>query len=924
MVARKCRLALKSSALPSLGIALATSLVALIAATAGAQPNRPNVVVILSDDAGYNEFGFSSALTGVPTQYETPNLDALALQSKVARNGYASPLCTPSRVGLLTGLYQHRFGIEQVLGNSLSITTGLPGAATTIGDRMKALGYSTGMVGKWHVGYQQGVNRPNDMGFDEFFGFLSGGRSYYAEGAPSNFLLRNSTNVENEWRTQGNPGLYDPVRGRYLADAIGEEAANFINNHANDEEPFFLYMAPVSPHDPYITKQQDYDHFAHIADPVRRTHAAMQFALDRSVGMVTAALAANGVDDETIVIFANDNGGPGPKDNAPFNQFKNTLFEGGVRVPYLIKAPGLASGVYDAPISILDVAPTIVAAAGGAIPADQTDGVDLLPHLSGADATDPHEALFFRQNAAWGMRKGNWKFGKLGQVFPLALYNVVADRGETINLVNSQPAVVQELSREFTRWEAQMDKPRFSAFGVADRNDFDHFVFRVDQASATNWNAASIWHEGGAPPHVVTMIVDDAYASAILEFPVKQGGDFTAANNMTRQSGMTFMANELRFTGIFSGAASRTGTINGAPVLLVTNLAGQAPRLLFSATSSNANGFAFAISNELQLLNDLEIAGNGTQAFTINGAIKDYDEPRSVVKTGTSVVTLGGANTFGGSLMVTAGRIRLNGPTAAIDGAASISIGNGGTFELNDGRVDAASINVSAGGSLVVNPSLVAAGDFQANIINQGSVALGGATPGTLIQTGAFQQTTGALRIRIGKESAINVTDKLQITGTAQLGGLLDLEIVSLGSGNLLPMPGDTFQILSAIGGLSGTFATTDLPLTSNGLGWQVLYTATTVSLKTLLAADFDANGVVDGLDLVKWKAGFGITSGATFMQGDADRDGDVDSSDFFAWQRSLGLSAASFPAVAGVPEPATASLLLCAAVGVLRRRRRV
>lgn len=909
---------------------IAGATAALIASALGgecalAQSSKPNVIVILTDDAGYSDFGFSAALNSVNFIGSTPNLDALAAQSVVARQGYASPLCSPTRAGLLTGQYQQRIGIERVLGNDLSQTGGFAAGVTTIADRMKAQGYTTGMIGKWHMGYIDGVNRPNDVGFDEFFGFLSGSRSYYLEGGPANVMLRNDVNVEAQWRTQGNPALYDPNAGRYVTDAFGEEAAAFINNHANEADPFFLYLPLTAPHDPYNHKQQDYDAFPEIADVNQRGNAAMVKALDRAVGMVTAALTANGIDDETMIIFLNDNGGAGRMNKQPWREGKNTAYEGGVRVPYMIKAPGLTPGTYNSPITLYDIAPTIVAAAGGTIPSGETDGVNLLPYLSGANTSSPHEALYFRNNSAWAVRQGDWKLGRMNGAGGVVLFNVATNPAENNNQYNAQPAIVDQLTKLFTKWEAQMTKPKFGSLGVNDRNLFDHFVYRVDQADAGNWSTVQMWTKGGAPAQNVTLTTEDAYANAVLEFGVKQGGNYTASNNMLRQSGLTFMANELRFTGSFSGGVDRTGTVNGTAMVLVKNLMGGGPKVQITATSTGANNFAFTLANELQLLDDLEITGEGTQPLTISGAIKNYDEPRHVIKTGSSVVTLGGANTFGGMLLVAGGRVRLDGAAAAINGASAITVNAGGTFELNDGTVVTPTLSVAPGGSLITNPALLTAGDLQAAIVNQGSIALGGASPGTLNQTGAFQQTmSGALKIRIGKQGAVNLADKLQITGTAQLGGLLDLDIVNLGSGSLLPMPGETFQILSAAGGLTGAFAVTDLPLTSNGLGWQVLYAGTTVSLKTLLAADFDANGVVNGLDLVKWKAGFGITSGATFMQGDADRDGDVDSTDFFAWQRSLGLSAANFPAGASVPEPAAASLLLCAAVGLLRRRRRV
>lgn len=900
--------------------------VALLTSEAVAQPAKPNVVLILTDDAGYSDFGFSAALNNVAFQGSTPNIDALAQQSVVARQGYASPVCSPTRVGLMTGRFQQRLGAERVLGNDLSETWGLTGNETTIADRMKSLGYTTGMVGKWHIGYVNGVNRPNDAGFDEFFGFLSGNRRYYGESGPSNIMLRNTTNVEAQWRTQGDSSLYDPTRGRYVTDAFGEEATAFINNHANDANPFFLYLPVSAPHDPYESKQQDYDAFPGITDVTQRTTAAMIKALDRSVGMVTSALAANGIDDNTMILFINDNGGAGQGNNKPFRDFKNTAFEGGIRVPFMIKAPGLAPGTYDSPVNIYDVTPTVVAAAGGTVPAGQTDGVNLLPFLSGADTSAPHDALYFRSGLAWAIRKGDWKLGRMSPSLnaSIVLVNVATNPAENFNQYNLQPAVVDDLTKDFTRWEATMTKPAYGSVGADDRNKFDQFVFRVDQATSANFSDANMWTEGGAPAHNVTLGIEDAYANAILEFGVKQGGDYTASNNMLRQSGLTFMANQLRFSGSFSGAANRSATINGNAMVLVKNLAGQGPQIQFTATSTNANGFAFTVANQLQLLDNLEITGNGTQAFAITGAIKDFDAPRNVLKTGTSVVTLGGPNTFHGTLSVNAGRIRLDGAAAAINGAASIAVANGATFEVNDGSINTSTINVAPGGKLIFNPAQLTATDLQTGVVNQGSVALGGATPGTVNMTGSFLQSSGALTIRIGKQGATNLFDKLQVAGPAELGGLLDLDLVNLGSGNFTPAPGATFQILSATGGITGMFSATDLPLTANGLGWQVLTTASSVTLKTLLAADFDANGVVNGLDLLKWKAGFGITSGATFMQGDANRDGRVDGEDYFAWQRSLGLSAATFPVSGAVPEPAAAALLLLAAAALPGARRRL
>ena len=168
--------------------------------------SKPNIVVILSDDGGYNEYGFNAAVSGpggtaTANGAVTPNLDALAAQGVVARQAYAAPLCGESRAALLAGVYNQRLGIVENLGNDINQPFGFAAGQKLLPSYLKDLGYSTGMVGKWHEGYTSGVNRPTDLGFDEFFGFLSGGRSYYGDSVASNAMLRGNTNVENTWRS---------------------------------------------------------------------------------------------------------------------------------------------------------------------------------------------------------------------------------------------------------------------------------------------------------------------------------------------------------------------------------------------------------------------------------------------------------------------------------------------------------------------------------------------------------------------------------------------------------------------------------------------------------------------------------------------------------------------------------------------------
>ncbi|MCA9241869.1 MAG: sulfatase-like hydrolase/transferase, partial [Planctomycetales bacterium] len=348
-----------------------------------------NLVVILVDDGAYAEFGFSNDLFSQGHVTSTPTIDALAQSGTIFSQGYVSaPLCGPSRVGLLTGQYSQRIGYENNITTNASTSQGLPAATLTIADHLKALGYTTGMVGKWHLGYQDGVNRPPDAGFDEFYGMWSGARSYFPLPSTSSIdqIRRGDVSIESTWRTEGDPSLYDPVKGRYITDAFGEESADFINRHASDEQPFFLYTSMTAPHSPLEVKQEDYDYFdGLISDPGERTIAAMNHATDRAVGMIHQALQDNNIAENTVIVFLNDNGAPirsyDSSPNDPFQGNKGSLWEGGTRVPFFIAGAGASAQVYDQPVTALDILPTFVSMAGGDPDGVDTDGVDLTPFL---------------------------------------------------------------------------------------------------------------------------------------------------------------------------------------------------------------------------------------------------------------------------------------------------------------------------------------------------------------------------------------------------------------------------------------------------------------------------------------------------------------------------------------------------------------
>jgi autotransporter-associated beta strand protein len=906
-----------------------------VAGISRAQGPKPNIVVIMSDDAGYNEFGFSSAVVGQTTQFETPNLDALAQRSVVARNGYApAPLCSPTRAGLLTGRYQQRFGFDYNLDSNGHVPNegALPDNELTIADHLKALGYSTGMIGKWHVGYEEGVNLPNDKGFDEFYGMWGGGRDYFADWHPARIIRKGTQNYESQYRAGGNPADYDPIQGRYVTDAFGDEAADFISRHAGEEQPFFLYMTPIAPHTPHQPKQQDLAHFAHVPDGGVQIRAALSYALDRSVGQVLDAIddpngdgnTSDSIRDNTIVVFVNDNGGTNINDNTPFAGNKGLTWEGGIRVPYLIYAPGVEAGVYDKPVIGYDILPTVYAAAGGNVAQLNSDGVNLIPYLSGENTGTPHEALFWRTNNIWAVRKGDWKLGDFtGAGFLPTLYNLATDQGETTNVAAQHPEIVADLLKELTRWEATLDKPEW---GIIAANPIDHFVHQGGAFSF--WNVGSVWKNPGTGDPV-TMTRADGYANAILEFQTRNTSSYASSNNLTRMTKQEFMLNEIRLTGNFTGQSNFFGKIQDNSVIFVKSLVGEGPKIRLDATSSGtAARFDFLVTNEMLLLDDLEITGNGTQAFLIAGDLRDYDAPRSVKKTGTSSVTLAGNNTFHGNLTILGGQVKLTrndfrvAPVGAINGANSIVIGNAGSFAMDSGVVNASLIDNSAGGGFQFTGGELRVTDFVGNLTNQGGNYSPGASPAISSVTGNFTQSSGKLTIELAGTTPGNGFDQLLVNGTATLGGALDVDLLN----GFVPKAGDSFDILRVFGGITGTFANTLFP-TIPGITWRLAYDPLAVRLivdaaVNGLPGDFNFNGVVDAADYSLWRNEFGA---AGSNPADADGNGIVDHGDYAIWRANFGKTAppASGSALSGVPEPNAFMLSCFAAMATFFARRR-
>lgn len=444
----------------NLPLRLACLLIGLCSATFAAAATRPNVLLIIADDLGYGEL----SCQGNP-QVPTPHIDAIAKNGVRFTSGYVSgPYCSPTRAGLMTGRYQERFGHEFNPGPAEQAVAnfGLSLNETTFPARMKEAGYVTGMFGKWHLGYKPEFH-PQKRGFDEYFGFLGGAHSYIdAEADPANPILRGTTPV---------PTI------DYTTEAFARETVAFIEKH--QREAWFAYLPFNAVHAPLQAPEKYLKRFPNIADSSRRTFAAMLSAMDDAVGSVMAKLAELKLEENTLVFFISDNGGPTPSTtsgNGPLRGFKAQTWEGGIRVPWMMQWKGHvpAGRVDDRPVIQLDVLPTVLAAIGVPVKAEwKLDGVNLLPYVNGENSGAPHEALYWRFGQQVAIRIGDWKLVKgAGAGIPVEstgrasmdgaqLYNLRDDIGEKKNLAAENPEKVRELAAAWSAWNAQLEEPKW-------------------------------------------------------------------------------------------------------------------------------------------------------------------------------------------------------------------------------------------------------------------------------------------------------------------------------------------------------------------------------------------------------------------------------------------------------------------------------
>lgn len=417
-----------------------------------AQNKKPNFIIILADDLGYADLSLNGS-----KQIPTPNIDKLAHEGINFTNGYVSgPVCSPSRAGLLTGRNQVTFGHD----NNLSAVqpgfdkeyNGLPLTETTIATRLKKLGYVTGLIGKWHLGTAHKFH-PLQRGFDEMWGYTGGGHHYFRSLPDGKGY---DCPIECNYKT--------PQTITYITDDKGDECVDFIKRHK--DQPFFLFASFNAPHAPMHATEEDLELFKHIENEKRRKYCAMVYRLDVNVGKIMEALKTNGVDKNTMVVFASDNGGPCDSNasiNAPFNGQKGILLEGGIHVPYIINWPaGLPAGkTYENTVSALDFAPTFFELAGGEKTKDvKFDGVNLVPYLTGKNNGLPHESMNWRFTISAAIREGNWKLVRLPDRLPL-LFDLSKDISEQRNVALQNLEVTESLLKKLGEWDVNQMHPVF-------------------------------------------------------------------------------------------------------------------------------------------------------------------------------------------------------------------------------------------------------------------------------------------------------------------------------------------------------------------------------------------------------------------------------------------------------------------------------
>ena len=426
-------------------------LVLLLIISAGCTLNsqrleRPNILIILADDQGNADAGYQRS----PAQVTTPAIDELAKEGIRFTNGYSSAyVCAPTRAGLLSGRYQQRFGFYRASDSR----AGMPLTEVTLADILKKEGYHTGIFGKWHLGLTEEYH-PCNRGFDDFYGFLGHGAHDYfnltMSEDPDDFhqhIYRNFTPISDTG---------------YLTDNLAREASRFIKTWANKDDPFFVYLPFNAVHRPMQAPEEDIRKFD-SGDPERDIYLAMLHRMDLGIARVIETLKEEGVYNNTLIFYFSDNGGARGNSsvNLPFRDYKHSVYEGGLRVPFVISWPDkLEPSSCDEPVISIDILPTICASLGIDLPEDRIyDGRNILSVIETKSEIPLHEQLFFDGNdGSWAVREGDWKllYTKRGS---LELYNLASDPYEKENLLEEQADIASDLQSKYTAWKNEMGTP---------------------------------------------------------------------------------------------------------------------------------------------------------------------------------------------------------------------------------------------------------------------------------------------------------------------------------------------------------------------------------------------------------------------------------------------------------------------------------
>ena len=660
-------------------IALSACLVGLAGtAQISAAGDQPNVLLIISDDAGWADFGFNDQGNG---QIPTPALDSIAARGRWFRAAYTAPVCSPSRARIFLGQHGQRTGYDhngpddQDAGNASF--EGLALEDETIFERMNDAGYHVGFFGKWHQGTERDVvsgntlitpgNLPPRHGIDYFLGLTSGSRTYFT-GQTSSYaqLLREQTldpvtNLVIDINREG-----DYPANTYMTDLLAEETADYITGRATQPDPFFAILSFTAPHGPLQATQQYFDFVDQNIPGLtgnRRTYAAMMVAMDMGVQTVLDRLddpnqdgdTADSLTGNTLVCFINDNGGEtaNAARNFPLRGKKSDTFDGGIRVMMAMAGPGVpATGAsYDFPVDSSDLMPTFLAAAGSPLgPDDFTDGVDLMPFIDGTLTGPPHADIYVRGNnpIVAGLRRSDeWKLTieNIGGPF---LYDIVGNPGETSVRNLDFPALVDDLTDRMTAYEVEYVKPRW---GPTDYNDFDGFIWRAAQIGSAGWGASNAWAAEGGSPATATMFERDGYANLRMTFP-GSGTPYTATNTLTRPNALSFIANEIVFNGTGSGVA-----LDGLPVLLADSIAGVAPAIRMDTVAPGGTGDPIEIALDVSAWDDVLLEGDSEQPMLLSGAFREERPAQSYLKFGAFPMTITGDVQITGEFSVQAGEV---------------------------------------------------------------------------------------------------------------------------------------------------------------------------------------------------------------------------------------------------------------------------